>query len=241
MSMAKGLIGFLDRLFYNNLGDNWDHQIFRTEILKYIHPDTFMLDVGAGSGLVSEMDFKGLAGQVYGIDPDRRVLDNPYLNKAFVGFGDSMRQFEDNRFDVVICCNVLEHIPDPAPFFNEVRRVLKNGGFLITKTPNKFHYVPLIAMITPSGFHQFINKIRGRKGEDTFPTFYHANTKKQQMRIAQATGFEITGIQLYEGRPEYLRVNFLLYIPGIIYERLVNLLHLDCLKVVVITTFKKVD
>ena len=36
--------------------------------------------------------------------------------------------FEDGSFDVVISTEVLEHVPDPAHYLAEVKRVLKPGG-----------------------------------------------------------------------------------------------------------------
>jgi predicted nicotinamide N-methyase len=44
-----------------------------------------VLDIGAGAGIVSQMNFKGLARRIHGIDPDPRVLENPYLNQASIG------------------------------------------------------------------------------------------------------------------------------------------------------------
>jgi ubiquinone/menaquinone biosynthesis C-methylase UbiE len=233
------VINFLDGFFYKNLDDNWDHKIFQNEILKTLNHQMMILDIGAGVGTVQEMNFQGLAGRVYGIDPDPRVLNNPYLDQAFIGYGESMKMFDDNYFDLVFCCNVLEHLNDPVPFFLEINRVLKKGGLLLTKTPNKHHYVTFIARITPTVFHKKINKIRGRNEADTFPTFYHVNTKKTQVLLAEKTGFEMIKIKFYEGRPEYLRFSFVTYLPGIIYERIINTFGLDWWKVVIISKFRK--
>ncbi|MEI2780661.1 MAG: hypothetical protein V9H25_05130 [Candidatus Competibacter sp.] len=43
--------------------------------------------------------------------------------------------------------------------FREVARVLKRGGVFLFKTPNKTHYMPTIARLTPHRFHQFVNRI----------------------------------------------------------------------------------
>jgi ubiquinone/menaquinone biosynthesis C-methylase UbiE len=44
---------------------------------------------------------------------------------------------EDNTFDVVLCCEVIEHMEiDPMFMMSEINRVLKTGGMLITTTPN---------------------------------------------------------------------------------------------------------
>lgn len=230
---------FFDTFFYREFNDNWDLKNFRDEILKSLNSRMVILDLGAGGGVVPEMNLKGLAGQVYGIDPDPRVLNNPYLDHAFIGYGETMKIFNDNFFDMVICCNVLEHLKDPLPFFLEINRVLKKEGLLFTKSPNKHHYIPFIARITPTIFHKWINKIRGRQEEDTFRTFYRVNTKKAQVLTAKKTGFEPVEIKFYEGRPEYLRFNLLTYIPGILYERVVNKLGLDLLKAVIISKFRK--
>lgn len=238
--MTKPIVGFLNRIFYPKLSANWDHKIFREEILAHVNSGTVLLDLGAGSGLFQDVNFKGLAQKVYGIDPDPRVMENPYLDEACVGFGESMPMFADGRFDLVISCNVLEHLENPVPFFNEVYRVLKKGGLFITKTPNQWHYMPLVAKFSPAWFHKLFYRLYDIREEDAFPTYYRVNSRKAQTRIARQTGFEVESIHYYEGRPEYLRANFLLYFLGIIYERFVNWFHLNFLKVIIITQFKKI-
>jgi SAM-dependent methyltransferase len=44
-------------------------------------------------------------------------------------------KFEDDRFDVIICNHVLEHIPDDRKAMGELRRVLKPGGVAILQVP----------------------------------------------------------------------------------------------------------
>jgi hypothetical protein len=82
--------------------------------------------------------------------------------------------------------------------------------------------VPIFATATPVMFHRFFNKLRGRMEVDTFPTFYKANTIKKIASYAKMVGFEVESINLIEGRPEYLRISPLTYLPGALYERLVN-------------------
>ncbi len=45
-------------------------------------------------------------------------------------------KFESEKFDLVICLAVIEHISDPSIFLNEVYRVLKRGGYFYLSTPN---------------------------------------------------------------------------------------------------------
>ncbi len=43
--------------------------------------------------------------------------------------------FENNRFDYVLCTEVMEHVPEPAAFLREIHRVMKPDGILIMTTP----------------------------------------------------------------------------------------------------------
>jgi SAM-dependent methyltransferase len=228
----------MDALFYHDYVGNWDDDLFRKQILKYIKSTTILLEVGAGTGRIKQMNFRGIAAKTYGIDPDPRVLSNPFLDTALVGYGESM-PFSAAKFDLVISNNVLEHLLDPIVFFREISRVLKPKGFFITKTPNKNHYMPMIAGWTPISFHKWYNSFRGRGEADTFPTVYKVNTWRSQKMTAISVGFKIVEINYYEGRPEYLRLNVLTYLVGICYERLINWFGLNRFKVLLITTFQK--
>jgi ubiquinone/menaquinone biosynthesis C-methylase UbiE len=184
--MSK-LVNWLDKKLYPEHSDNWDDELFRKLIMSYIRPEHSMLDLGAGAGIVSQMNFKGLSEKVCGVDPD-----------------------------------VLEHIDSPDDVLSEIFRVLKPGGYFLGKTPNKYHYMPLIARITPHWFHQFVNKLRGRETVDTFPTRYRINEPKSVTSYAIRNGFKVREIQRIEGRPEYLRMSAPSYLLGWLYERAVN-------------------
>lgn len=43
--------------------------------------------------------------------------------------------FEDNRYDVILCNHVLEHIPDDTKAMQELFRILKPGGMAILQIP----------------------------------------------------------------------------------------------------------
>ena len=82
--------------------------------------------------------------------------------------------------------------------------------------------MPTIARLTPHRFHQYVNRRRGRAEVDTFPTRYRANTRPDIVRLADKSGLSVERIELIEGRPEYLRMTWLTYLLGVVYERLVN-------------------
>lgn len=215
------LVSKIDQRFYPGIGHNWDDYILRRRILSLINQETEMLDLGAGAGIVDAMNFRGAVKRVCGVDLDRRVEQNPFLDEGRVANAGQI-PYPDESFDVVFADNVMEHLEDPSQVLTEVRRVLRSGGRLLFKTPNKNHYMPIIARLTPHRFHQFVNRLRGRAEVDTFPTLYRANTPHDVHALANQAGFVVRSIELIESRPEYLRVTVPSYIFGIAYERLVN-------------------
>ncbi|HKR22179.1 MAG TPA: methyltransferase domain-containing protein, partial [Pyrinomonadaceae bacterium] len=56
--------------------------------------------------------------------------------------------FEDNSYDLVLCCEVLEHLLiNPSHTLYEAHRVLRPGGHLLITTPNALRWGNLFAMI----------------------------------------------------------------------------------------------
>ncbi|MGA3024385.1 MAG: class I SAM-dependent methyltransferase [Bryobacteraceae bacterium] len=233
------LVEALDRKWYPEYGAKWDNVLFRTRIMKVISPSSRVLDLGAGAGILPQMNFRGLASRVYGIDPDRRVAANPNLDHATIGSAESL-PYADESFDVVICNSVVEHLSDPMTVFAEVQRVLKPGGVFMFKTPNKWHYMPVLARILPHRVHELVNQVRGRAVVDTFPTLYRANAAGPITSVASSAGLIVTSLAFFEGRPEYLRFCALTYSLGWLYERVVNSTsYLRKARVVIIGTLQK--
>src|SRR5690606_7577843 len=118
------LVGWIDRTFYPSSRAHWDDALFRERILRELLPEHIVLDLGAGAGIIPEMNFKGLARRVCGVDLDPRIESNPMLDEGRVCDAASI-PYGDNAFDLVFSANVLEHLVQPAQVFREVYRVLK--------------------------------------------------------------------------------------------------------------------
>jgi SAM-dependent methyltransferase len=211
-----------DRRFYSAYTDNWAALGYREFVGRYLTPTASLLDFGAGRGAIPEHHFTGLAARVSGVDIDAAVLDNAHLDEARVMSPTSPIPYGDDTFDVVVSANVLEHVQDPDAVFSEIHRVLKPGGVFAFQTPNRRHYVPTIARMTPHSIHLWVNSRRSVDDRDTFPTVYRANTPATIRRLAKRHSFVVARLDTVEGRPEYLRHFGAFYALGVAYERTVN-------------------
>ncbi len=217
------LSDWIDRTFYPGYVDRWDDRLFENRVRSVLTPEFAVLDLGAGRGTRAQLDFRDQCRFFAGVDPDPAVLTNPYLHEAKLQEPPNYAiPYADETFDVVFSNCVIEHIADACPFFGDVHRVLKPNGLFLAKTPNRRHYVPLLARLTPHSFHEFYNRLRGREVDDTFPTVYACNRKRDILQVAAAAGFKVVAFEMIEGRPEYLRLHPLLYVVGLAYERIVN-------------------
>jgi SAM-dependent methyltransferase len=91
------------------------------------------LDVGCGSGQLTNLLGKAGFGQVIGIDPSEPQLKHAkseFPNVSFrVGDANNMNDIKDNSVDLVTVAQAL-HWFDFHRFLSEARRILKPGGIL---------------------------------------------------------------------------------------------------------------
>jgi len=162
----------VDNEIYNRLSSTWwDEQgflnilrtaanpgrfgYFREVLLKQVGVDPAgkkALDVGCGGGLLAE-EFARLGCQVTGIDPSEPSLATARAHarqsgldiEYRVGVGEAL-PFADEAFDLVYCCDVLEHVNDLAQVLAEISRVLRGGGLFLYDTINQTLQSKLIAI-----------------------------------------------------------------------------------------------
>lgn len=194
-------------------------------IRSYLTTTSKVLNIGAGPETNSPVrTLKGEVAEVVGIDIDPIVKENRELDRGLV-IKNGLFPLEDQSFDIVFCDYVLEHVEHPTLFLSETRRVLKPGGRFFFRTPNLFHYVPLISMATPDWFHKAVaNRVRMLPNEthEPWPTFYRMNTRSALQRLSEQAGFSQKEFRMIECEPSYLMFHTVPFYFGLAYERLVN-------------------
>lgn len=111
-----------------------------------------LLDVGCGGGLLAEQ-FAALGCEVTGVDLSvptlaaaREHAARSGLEIRYLQAGGESLPFEPAKFDVVCCCDVLEHVDNVDAVVAEIARVLKPGGVFLFDTINRTLRSRLVAI-----------------------------------------------------------------------------------------------
>jgi SAM-dependent methyltransferase len=194
-------------------------------VREYTGPATHLLNLGAGPPTRAPIRiFKNQVARVVGADIDPIVLENDELDDAAV-IRDGILPFGDESFDLIVSDYTFEHVEDPAAFLAEALRVLRSGGSLFFRTPNRLHYVATISRMTPHWFHQAVaNRARNLPSDAHEPwrTFYRMNRVADVQRLARAAGFTDMQFRMCEAEPSYLVFATLPFLAGVAWERLAN-------------------
>ena len=80
---------------------------------------------------------QGKVAKVIACDVDGAVLQNQASDERFVFAPGEALPLADRSVDVVVTDWVLEHLESPVDVFRELHRILKPGGWICARTPNK--------------------------------------------------------------------------------------------------------
>jgi 2-polyprenyl-3-methyl-5-hydroxy-6-metoxy-1,4-benzoquinol methylase len=109
-------------------------------IVDALPPGGFVLDVGAGHGVLARLAVESRAGRVVAIEPDLRkiglTLRHPSV-RWVAGFDGCVR----GRFDAVVLCDVLYRVPERKrdPLLGRLFERLRPGGLLVVKDVDPGH------------------------------------------------------------------------------------------------------
>lgn len=181
-----------------------------------------LLDIGCGRSFPMASHWVEAGAEVYGIDPMAESGRLPSGATLAPATADDL-PFEDGFFDAVVSRAVLEHLSDPVPAFQEISRVLAPHDVFIAMTPSKYDYVSLFARILPNRVHgAVVRLLEGRAEEDTFPTYYRANSARQLRALCRQAGMETARVAYLDQSPYAFRKLGPLYALACGYHALVR-------------------
>ncbi|HEV2856606.1 MAG TPA: bifunctional 2-polyprenyl-6-hydroxyphenol methylase/3-demethylubiquinol 3-O-methyltransferase UbiG [Thermoanaerobaculia bacterium] len=152
----------VDNHLYDTMADSWWDESGLLHVLRGLNPARLgymrrvltdelridlqgrrTLDVGCGGGLLAE-ELARLGCAVTGIDPSGKSLEAARAHAREAGLAIDYRQgvgerlpFPDGAFEIVYCCDTLEHVDDLGQVLAEISRVLEPGGVFLYDTINR--------------------------------------------------------------------------------------------------------
>jgi len=177
---------------------------FWSRVQALVQADDAVLDLGAGRGRGPAEDgvawrrdlqsLRGRAGHVIGLDVDPAVHENPSLDEAFVYDGRGAFPLDDASIDLVVSDFTFEHLDEPSCTAAEIDRVLRPGGWLCARTPNRWGYIGIGGRVVPNLLHRrvlpWLQPTSTRRDEDVFPTRYRLNTKAALVAAFPPSGWD---------------------------------------------------
>jgi SAM-dependent methyltransferase len=95
----------------------------------------WILDVGSGIGTFVKR-FRDFSPHVYGIDVSISRLAASTMPNLVAAAGEHL-PFGDERFDVLVFNEVIEHVADDRQTIRDALRVLRPGGHIVIYAPNR--------------------------------------------------------------------------------------------------------
>ena len=173
----------LEILKFNNLAYKWWDSTSEFKPLHDINPlrvdfikskvdlnGKRVLDIGCGGGILTEAIAREGA-EVTGIDQGERVIKIAKLHSLESQLDIDYEQINienfikknKQKFDVITCLEMLEHVPDPASVIKACSQILKPDGKLflstINRNPKSFLFAIIgaeyILKLLPKGTHTY--------------------------------------------------------------------------------------
>lgn len=123
-----------------------------------------LLDVGCGFGYVVDFYNKMGYGEAIGLETavygkiGSELLGAPIINSYYA----DCTEIKEKKYDIIFSCEVLEHVPDPRSFINEISAGLDEKGILVLTTPSsnviysQNNPAEVIASLSPD-YHFFLS------------------------------------------------------------------------------------
>lgn len=155
-----------------------------------------VLDVGCGAGILTEtLALKG--AKVTGIDAAKQVIAVAKLHARSENLRieyhhtlvEDFAKTHQEKFDVITCMELLEHVPDPKAFVMTLASLLKPGGYLFLSTLHRHPKAYFLGIVMAEYVLNFLPK-----GTHDYAKFIKPSELASYLRTAGCSLHETTGL-----------------------------------------------
>jgi SAM-dependent methyltransferase len=141
-----------------------------------LRPGMSILDVGSGRSPTIPPDRRPVQTRYVGLDVSGPELDRAgpgsYDEKLVADVGTHLPSL-DNRFDLIVSWQALEHVSSLRQAFSNLRRYLAAGGRMIALISGRYSVFALANRLLPHrAAHRMMEILLGRSSETVFPAHY---------------------------------------------------------------------
>ncbi len=143
------------------------------------------LDIGCATGMLLE-SMAALGWRVQGVELCIESAEHARRERGLDIFSGTLDEadYQASSFGVVHFSHLIEHVPNPRNFLIEIRRILRDDGFVIATTPNV------------RGFQARIFRGKWRSAIADHLTLF---SKRTLARLLEDTGFSINAVKTWGG------------------------------------------
>ncbi len=151
------------------------------------------LDIGCGKGFDTDVPLQESlvrsADRYIGIEPDTSVTPGPYIQDVRRCFLEDAK-LPAGSINIAFAVMVLEHIPNPQPFWDKLHEVLAPGGVFWALTVDARHWFCAASKWSEwLGMKEiYLDTFMGERGVDrheNYPVHYRCNTPQSVKKYAR--------------------------------------------------------
>lgn len=171
-----------------------------SRVARLVGRNKSVLEVGCGPGSQSRVFKEKLGCGVVGIeiDPARAEKARAHCRAVHVAnleTDDLTTILGDEKFDVVVCADVLEHLRTPGTLLRRLKDFLKADGYLVTSIPNVTHASIVYEMI----HGRFAYRDEGLLDSTHVTLFSRASA----LSVIEDAGYWIADLQRAQSKPQH--------------------------------------
>jgi 2-polyprenyl-3-methyl-5-hydroxy-6-metoxy-1,4-benzoquinol methylase len=122
------------------------------KVMALVGSEKQVLELGCGPGSLTRFmkEYGRCSIVAVEFDPDLAKLAEPFCEQMIVADLETLNvaaAFPEQRFDVIVAADVLEHLRDPWSCLKKIRSVLKPEGYLVVSVPNVTHNALIAQML----------------------------------------------------------------------------------------------
>lgn len=131
---------------------DWEDNGTAARTLRLVGNGKKVLELGCSVGTQSRILTEKLGCDVTGVElnPMAAHQAKAYCSRVVVGNLDQIdfeTEFHNQKFDVILCADVLEHIYEPTAMLRKVKSVISSDGYVVASIPNIVHIALIFEML----------------------------------------------------------------------------------------------